>query len=197
MNNIKVIAFEGIDGVGKTLFSSLLYSKLLSLGYNVELWAIDSHNKITKREANCPKLSYKYYINSMVLRLNESKNTNKILIFDRYILSAHGYKYLREKKNVTSRKYNIELEKIYFNGFKKADLTFILTTPLHIRKRNILNKELIHQYDLDSLNIKNITFWEQYYKYTSDSTSIHLKTNMNIDIVEKNILSIVNSKILA
>lgn len=190
MSYKKLIVFEGLDGVGKTKFSTLLKDFLSQNNINVSLWPIDSHYSITKKEQECPQLSFKYYLESLEKRI--VNNTSEFIIFDRYIASALGYRLLRNNKMNINKQELLELDRLY-NKLCKPDITFLLTAPNDRRKQNILLKENIDSYDKNSLSDKNTLFWNGYYESIADESFSHINTDCNENNVLKNLIQIVKN----
>ncbi len=186
MSSKKIIVFEGLDGVGKTKFSTILQNLLLKSNINVSLWSIDSHFNITEKEKNSPHLSFNYYIESLEKRL--LSDNNKYIIFDRYIPSALGYKLLRDGNQKNANDILEELNKLY-ERLIKPDITFLLTTPHKRRKKNIFLKETIDNYDRNSLDYENIIFWNEYYKLISDESFFNITTNLSEESITNTLLN--------
>jgi len=192
INDSILIAFEGLDGVGKTKFSTLVKTKFSKEYENILLLPIDSHNQITKKEEEDPYLSFSYYLNSLSKRL--IKNKNKFIIFDRYIDSAYGYKLLRTNQTYFTDKALLELNYLY-DKLRKPNITFLLTTSNKRREKNIFSKKKVDSYDIDSLKYENILFWNNYYSHIFNETFFTINTNRNEYDVLKDIINIIKDYI--
>ncbi|WP_278381885.1 hypothetical protein [Pseudoalteromonas distincta] len=169
-----IIALEGMDGSGKTFFSSLISNELHKLGVVNKCWPIDSLGCISESERNDPDKSYNYYVNSIRARLIEPEN--QVLIFDRYIPSALGYKDLRKRKKNSKKITNYHLNMAY-KKIKKPDLTVVLFTDEDIRKKRVLEKSFIDHYDIESLKKDRVIYWNQFYNHIAGKSTIFLNTN--------------------
>lgn len=184
LNNL-IIAFEGLDGTGKTLFSSIISDELDKLNVSNKRWPIDSHGTITTREMLDADLSYAYYVNSIRTRLAEA--TKEVLIFDRYLPSALGYQKLRKSSFGSMVFAKSELNKIY-QSIVKPDLTIVLHSSEKVRRKRVLSKPTVDQYDIDSLEIKNKNFWCDFYSTIIDESVIFLDTTRSKEDITREIL---------
>lgn len=178
-----VIAFEGMDGTGKTKFSQLFSGELKKIGIPNTCWPIDSLGEITRKQELDPDLSFEYYISSLALRL-ESKSTD-VMVFDRYAPSALGYLWLRKSRVIDSR-INRELDLIY-TKIIRPDMVFVLESSESMRMSRILQKKLADRYDLLSLDQRVVGFWKSFYNKVSDNSFTYLDTNRNETLVLQDI----------
>jgi thymidylate kinase len=189
MQHRLVIAFEGLDGTGKTKFSKIVSEELGAIGVDNSLWPIDSFGKITTEESSSPDLSFKYYVNSLISRV--SLDSGNLLLFDRYVPTALGYLYLRKKLEINS-KIKSEIRTIYLK-LAKPDLVFVLNTPESIRLQRISKREVTDNYDLLSMDEESVKFWNYFYKEVSDSTYVFIDTSRSersvIEDIKRNIFN--------
>jgi len=189
MNKNFIIAFEGLDGTGKTKFSNLLKQALEENNISTIIWKIDSHSRITLRQKNSPLLSFKYYIKSIKNRINNNSRKNNIIIFDRYLYTALGYRTLRNNERITFL-LNYELRKLH-KILIKPEIVFLCKTTEELRKKNIYQKKNIDFLDIDSLNKKNINFWNNFYTFIDNKNFYSLDTSLHESKVLENMLLIV------
>ncbi|MCJ8318577.1 MAG: hypothetical protein MJK12_03020 [Colwellia sp.] len=179
MSNKFIIAFEGMDGSGKTTFSSLVSKELDKLGVSNRLWPIDSLGRITEEERANPELSFKYYINAIKTKLNT--RYSGALLFDRYVPSATGYKYLRN--DVSFEKgicFNLNND---YSEVIKPDLVIVLSAPTEVRRNRIIKKKIVDSYDLLSIEKQSVDFWQKFYTDIADNTFIFVDTNRSANLV--------------
>ena len=184
LNNL-VIAFEGLDGTGKTLFSSLISDELDKRDVSNKRWPIDSLGTITPREMRDADLSYAYYLKAIRTRLAEAPR--EVLIFDRYLPSALGYKNLRKSSSSPMVLAKSELNKLYQN-IVKPDLTIVLHSSEKIRRERIFSKTIVDQYDIDSLETKNRDYWQGFYSNIVDDSVLFFDTAGNKEDITREIL---------
>ncbi len=180
-----IVAFEGIDGVGKTTISKLLVESIGYI-YDTSYSAIDSYKTITKRDEHVASLSFGYYLDNISSNTNECHSD--IMVYDRCLLSALGYYCLRTNREPTIREI-ISLEERY----QPADVTFVLSVKENIRRNRIFSKQYIDKYDIDSLSQKNSNYWVKFYNLAILGDVYYIDTNKNIHALLNEIQSILKS----
>ena len=166
---MKIICFEGPDGLGKTTQANLLIDTLKNKGYNVEYFKLPTTNTFignliskmlkngfAKRNPNIFQI-----INSLdkfLFQLKNLENNNKIdfIILDRWHLSSIVYGISGgANKNIVNKFWRI---------LKQPDLTFIFKGENFLNKRknldsyesdNEFQKEVLKNYEFYSKEIKN------------------------------------------
>ncbi len=186
-----LIAFEGIDGTGKTTISKCLYEKLQKRFTNVYWYPIDTKKTLSLEDAKDPIKSYNYFLDG--LKECANKANDNFLIFDRYYLSALGYRILRNNENIKLIDMHKEIQDIT-TYIPKADITFILDVPHRERVQNIANKAIIDNYDLSSLRKDNIIFWQTFYMQQINQLTYMILHDNNIERTVDQLFNIILDK---
>lgn len=144
----KFIAFEGIDGCGKSTQAELLKNNLKELGYDAVLTREPYANIDLKNNPDLKPLNRQsLFVEDRLLHLADviipDLENEKIVITDRYFLSTIAY---GMSEGIQQEKL-IELhEKILCDKFIIPDMTFIIDVPTDVAMSRLKNKGEIKGY---------------------------------------------------
>lgn len=165
MNKGKIIAFEGIDGCGKTTQVKMIYDKLKEEGYNVHVPSRNKYcdffslEKLINSEDKSPELTAIIFaMDRWMTYINEWKEIYEnggIILCDRYILSNIVYSI--SVSNFELRLELGELEEFIFK-IPLPDLNLIFKVPSVI-VNSLLNRKG-EEHGLDSFE-KNLELQKQ------------------------------------
>lgn len=208
MDKIDIISFEGVDGVGKTTISKLVYQNLLQEFHNINILMYHEPNYFkelfSENSSDNISLLLLFLLSRRKLLLEikqKTQNQNKqtLVILDRYIDSTIVYQILSNKLDL---KTFLQFQDIIFfeNENNYPLITFILTaqTPEIIKRIQSKGDKFLFDKNIDILKITQIQnlyltlpkIFANRIFYTIDTT------NSDIHKISKEITQIIKEKIL-
>lgn len=192
---MKVIAFMGVDGAGKTTLAKWFCKSLKQKGFSSKY--VKLSNIYSKQYHTLPNSlnGNNELIEETLVALHKintiSKNaygTYDFLVFDRYLESLAG-------KAEISPKRCAEALKLLKNA-PLPYLTFYIDVKPQIAKQRILNREKKTGQHDDQISIEKLEMMNDYYgKKFNLYPIIHVNGNVSIDCVQKHIMKVFETQL--
>lgn len=199
MKQTKIIAFEGIDGCGKTTQAELLKEHLLHLGYQTYLYSFPQYDgffgsEIKKMLSGETISADKVDPKSMALwyaldrwtalsLLTHTMPKPDYIIFNRYTLSNIVYQSVRAQDIENIEKWIYQLEHIYLS-FPQPNLYLIFDGAPEILQQNISQRDSKGRTEEADVYEKSLDFMKKIRKRYIECLEMQDATRIGIDIMD-------------
>lgn len=184
-----LIVFEGIDGSGKNTQIDLLRKELDFVYFKYPTKKIELLNLYLEKKVSIHPLSLFFLFLADIASeqeiLREALKSKKVVVLDRYVYSTISYEI--KALDFESAKKIIEL-----SNFIKPDIVFYLDVDPKVaqeRKRTQKNLDLYEE-DLSYLSKVRENYLKLYRENFYANKWFLIDANKNIDLVQRNILSL-------